>query len=110
MRNRSTGFTLVEIMIVMLVLGILIVIAVPAFVTSRARSTEKACLSNLRELEEAKEQWAMEYSKPSTSTPSQDDLYPTFLHSWPTCPMAGTYTLGNMSTRPTCDYVGHQLP
>ena len=104
------AFTLVEIMIVMLVLGILAVIAVPAFVNARSRSTEKTCMSNLREIEEAKEQWAMENHEPATATPVQGDLFPAFVHNWPTCPMAGTYTIGDMNTRPTCTIAGHLLP
>lgn len=104
------AFTLIEIMIVMLVIGILLAIAVPAFVKARDNSTTKACISNLREFEEAKEQWAMETSQSPTATPTQANLYPAYLHNWPTCPLSGSYSLGNLSTRPTCSVAAHVLP
>jgi prepilin-type N-terminal cleavage/methylation domain-containing protein len=58
-RRRERGFTLVEIMIVVLIIGILLAIAVPSFMNARERSRANACRSNLRQVQAAKEQWAM---------------------------------------------------
>jgi len=101
-RRRERGFTLVEIMIVVLIIGILLAIAVPNFMSARERSRANACRSNLRQIQAAKEQWAMANNQGPTATPTQADLSPTFIQTWPTCPSGGTYTIGNMSTNPTC--------
>jgi prepilin-type N-terminal cleavage/methylation domain-containing protein len=109
-RRRERGFTLVEIMIVVLIIGILLAIAVPNFINARERSRANACRSNLRQIQAAKEQWAMANNQGSTATPTQADLvahlYPDMR---PTCPSGGTYTIGNMSTNPTCSIAGHTL-
>lgn len=108
--RANRAFTLLEIMIVILVISILLAIAVPAFVKARLNSTTRACIASLKQIEAAKEQWAMETSQAPTATPTQATLYPAYLHSWPTCPSAGLYTIGDLSTRPTCNQSGHVLP
>ena len=44
-----------------------------------------------------------------TATPAWDDLVPNFIQQQPVCPSGGTYTIGNMSTNPTCSVTGHTL-
>jgi len=65
--NRSSklkrAFTLVEIMIVVLIIGILMAIAVPNFVKARESSRKQTCISNLKQIDQAKEQWAMDNRK-----------------------------------------------
>ncbi len=109
-RRRERGFTLVEIMIVVLIIGILLAIAVPSFINARERSRANACRSNLRQIQAAKEQWAMANNQGPTATPAQADLSPDFIQNWPSCPSNGNYTIGNMSTNPTCSIGGtHSL-
>jgi len=117
-RIRSKkGFTLIEIMIVVLIIAILLAIAVPNFLHARETSRAKSCQGNLRQVETAKEQWAMDTKAAATATPGWSDLVTTYIKTKPKCPSSGTYTIGNMSTRPTCsgdngtddDYDDHVL-
>ena len=104
--RKSKGFTLVEIMIVVLIIGILLAIAVPNFIKARETSRTKTCIANLRQMESGKEQWAMEMKKGATDTPVQGDLEPSYIKKWPACAAGGVYTINNISTAPTCSYGG----
>ena len=114
-KKARHGFTLVEIMIVVLIIGILLAIAVPNFIKARENSRQKSCVANLKQIESAKEQWAMDTKAAPTATPGTGDLYGNTLYIkvQPTCPSNGAYTIGDMGTRPSCDRPtseGHTLP
>lgn len=96
-------------MIVVLIIGILLTIAVPQFVTMRTTGQKATCIDNLTEIEQAKEIWATETGQLPTATPQETDLVPGYLKGFPTCPSAGTYTIQTMSVRPTCTVAGHVL-
>ena len=68
-RSRA-GFTLVEIMIVVAIIGLLAAIGIPNFVRARQTSQTNACINNLRVIDQAKQQWALEYGQISTVTPA----------------------------------------
>jgi competence protein ComGC len=112
--SLKRGFTLVEIMIVCMIIGIISLIAVPNFLSARTNSQRNSCIANLHTIEAAKEQWAMDKTKGTTDTPSTDDLLGSttdgYIKHFPTCPGGGTYTMGNMITRPKCSVAGHVLP
>src|SRR5581483_2949645 len=103
-KRAHKGFTLVEIMIVVLIIGILLAIAVPNFIKARESSRAKSCVANLKQIESAKEQWAMDTKAAPNATPTAANLYgaTAYLKTTPDCPGGGTYTIGDMATRPTC--------
>ena len=76
-----------------------------------------ATKGNLKQIESAKEQWAMDTKAATTATPAMTDLTPNYVKSTPLCPSSGTYTIGAMSASPTCSiggtagqYNAHVLP
>ena len=72
--SRKSGFTLVEIMIVVAIIGLLAAIAIPNFVRARESAQLNSIANNLRILEGAKEQWALENKKSTTDTVTTTDL------------------------------------
>jgi prepilin-type N-terminal cleavage/methylation domain-containing protein len=109
--RRMTGFTLIEIMIVVLIIGILLAIAVPNFVSARETSRKKSCIANLKQIDSAKEQWAMDNSKTTGDAIVQAAVDAFIKSGTPACPSGGTYTYGAVGTNPTCNTTvpGHTL-
>ena len=110
--NRK-GFTLVEIMIVVAIIGLLAAIAIPNFVKARSRAQQNACIANLKQIEGAIQVWAIDNTKANTDTPGWSDLTPNYIRTQPSCPGGGdAYVLPAVSARPTCslDASGHKLP
>jgi prepilin-type N-terminal cleavage/methylation domain-containing protein len=110
--SRKSGFTLVEIMIVVAIIGLLAAIAIPNFVKARTASQKNACIANLKQIQGAKATWALEQKKVDTDTPGDGDLFGAalYIRTKPACPGGGVYTLGNVATDPTCNIALHVLP
>ena len=104
MKNNKQGFTLVEIMIVVMIIGLLAAIAIPGFQKAREASQENACVNNLRVIEGAKDQYAIENNVGTGATPPLGQLYgdSNFVKKTPNCPAGGNYTIGAVGTDPTC--------
>src|SRR5678809_289765 len=117
--NRAAGFTLVEIMIVVAIIGLLAAIAIPNFVRARTTSQKNACINNLRQIDGAKQQWALENHKTSAdNAPTSTSLTPYLGRgtsgNWPKCPANGSYSVNGISVAPACSLAAspndHVLP
>ena len=111
--SRRSAFTLVEIMIVVAIIGLLAAIAIPNFIKAREASQKNACIANLKQIDGAKNTWALENKKVNSDVPNGvGDLYgPTlYIRDEPTCPAGFGYTIGAVSVKPTCaSPSGHTL-
>ena len=106
--SRKSGFTLVEIMIVVAIIGLLAAIAIPNFVKARTTSQMNACINNLRQIAGATQQWALETKQAPDAAVAYTDIAP-YLKSSVTCPAGGSaatfatsYTLNGVTNNPTC--------
>ena len=119
---RKAAFTLVEIMIVVAIIGLLAGIAIPNFIKARETARKNACINNLRLIDSAIQQWALENNK-NSSDPVDLAGLTVYLNRGGTgaingtspgavkCPSGGTYSVGNVDAKPTCSKsdLGHQL-
>jgi prepilin-type N-terminal cleavage/methylation domain-containing protein len=103
--TKRSGFTLVEIMIVVLIIGILMAIAVPNFIRARESSRRNSCIANLKQIDSAKEQWAMDNRAAAGAAVTMGDIAGVYIKgatTGPVCPAGGTYTVNTVGTNPSC--------
>lgn len=116
--SRKSGFTLVEIMIVVAIIGLLAAIAIPNFVKARTTSQMNACINNLRQIDGATQQWALETKQAPTADVTYDNIK-GYLKNDVTCPASAnktsftdSYILTKVDAKPTCKVLPatHKLP
>ena len=105
-KHNKSGFTLVEIMIVVAIIGLLAAIAVPSFISARTKSQQNACLNNLRQISGAKDEYALDNNN---KTPAMSDLVATYISKTPSCPSGGSYTPQNLGVDATCNISNHTM-
>jgi|ADurb_Gel_03_Slu_FD_contig_21_1097504_length_494_multi_10_in_0_out_0_1 prepilin-type N-terminal cleavage/methylation domain-containing protein len=113
MKKNYKGFTLVEIMIVVAIIGLLIAIALPNFVIARKRSMMNACKANMKQIDGAIQQALINgVTNIGTTITTTSPLIPDYIKDVPVCKAGGTYTIDpTVSTNSvTCSYVDADYP
>ena len=111
--NGSQSFANMALLPVVAVPAMFSAIAIPNFVKARSTSQQNACINNLRQIDAAKNQWALETNKKTGDPCTADDLKPYIRlinGQLPKCPAGGTYTIGAIGETPTCSVPSHKLP
>src|ERR1017187_1397561 len=117
-KSSQVAFTMVELMIVVAVIGLLAAIAIPSFVRARTTSQASACINNLRQIDDASQEWALDNHKAAEASVMFTDIQ-SYLKNAIICPAAGpgttfavSYTLTTVSNKPACNVAPatHVLP
>lgn len=97
-----SGFTLLEIMIVVTMIGFLAGLAIPAFMKSRRATQAARCVSNMGQIENAKERWAMETFGDVGTPCNSTEITMYFKRGFPACPASGSYTVNPIGSNVVC--------
>ena len=87
-QTASSGFTLIEIMVVVALIGILASIAIPNYIQAREKARMVTCIQNLKIIDNSIQQWAIETKKVSGTPVTAADIRP-YMKDLPVCPSGG---------------------
>ena len=104
LKTGEKGFSLVELMVVVVIIGVLVAIAIPVYNRTTDKAEKGACHANQRMIEGAASQHAMNEGK-SINEVKIDDLNEYFNNGTPKCPSGGTYDIEN--GKASCTAEGH---
>jgi type IV pilus assembly protein PilA len=104
LKNNEKGFSLVELMVVVVIIGVLVAIAIPVYNRTTDRAERGACHANQRMIEGAASQHAMNTGK---SIDKVDELDEYFNGGTPTCPSGGKYTYDIEDGKVSCSLEEH---
>ena len=108
-KMNKKGFTLVEIMIVVAIIGLLAAIAIPNFVRARTQALTNACIANLKQIQGAVQVWAIDTGAASNATPATTGDLAPYIKSWPYCgSAANTYAIPSVNADPVCPVVANR--
>jgi hypothetical protein len=119
-KKSGRSFSWSEGVVLIVVIGLFAAIAMPNFIREPVTSPANACINNLRQLDGAKQQWALENGKTNGDiVVTEADIKPCLgrdpNRNFPHCPSGGKYTIGKLNEPPTCSlgtnvYPPHVLP
>ncbi|MEK7674828.1 MAG: type II secretion system protein [Verrucomicrobiota bacterium] len=106
----KSGFTVVEIIFVLVIVAVLFGVLLPRYAKARAAARTHACINNMAQAQSAKESWALENKKKAADPVAWSDITPYIKYGVPVCPAGGAFALGAAGTNITCSVSGHSLP
>ncbi|MBU4375895.1 MAG: prepilin-type N-terminal cleavage/methylation domain-containing protein [Candidatus Omnitrophica bacterium] len=112
--KNKAGYTLVELMIAVIIIGVLASIALPNYYKTRIGTRKGICMNNLRQIEAAVDRWVFENDIDegySVTQGDEDEIYVYLKNGKPECPARGIYTISTIGTYPqiSCSVEGHVL-